>query len=54
MGLLLPKGLAAAVLSYFPSQYGFAGTEVFPGIVVCLILLTNILSMVVSLRVKFS
>jgi NhaP-type Na+/H+ or K+/H+ antiporter len=52
VGLLLPKGLAAAVLSYFPSQYGFAGTEVFPGIVVCLILLTNILSMVVSLRVK--
>lgn len=44
IGLLLPKGLAAAVLAYLPLQYGFAGTEVFPQIVLCLILLTNLLS----------
>jgi len=44
IGLLLPKGLAAAVLAYLPLQYGFEGTEVFPQLVLCLILLTNLLS----------
>ncbi len=43
IGLMLPKGLAAAVLSFLPVRYGLAGSESFPQIVVCVILLTNLL-----------
>lgn len=43
IGLMLPKGLAAAVLSFLPARYGLAGSEGFPQIAVCVILLTNLL-----------
>ncbi|MEM2289762.1 MAG: cation:proton antiporter [Candidatus Hadarchaeales archaeon] len=50
IGLMLPKGLAAAVLSYLPYQYGYAEASSFPSIVLSIILFTNLLSMVATLR----
>jgi len=44
MSVLMPRGLAAAVLAIMPSQAGIAGTESFPGYVFTVIVATIVIT----------
>ena len=44
MSVLIPRGLAAAVLAYLPTTYGIPGTEGFVDIVFTVILITVLIS----------